>query len=56
MHHIHLQVVRLLLDTPVENSNNKPMYVLADGDHDYTLNHDLKRLNRSKRKRESLTT
>ena len=31
-------------DPPVENSNNKPMYVLADGDHIYTLNHDLKRL------------
>jgi len=31
-------------DPPVENFNNKPMYVLADGDHIYTLNHDLKRL------------
>ena len=31
-------------DPLVENSNNKPMYVLADGDHIYTLNHDLKRL------------
>ena len=31
-------------DPPIENSNNKPMYVLADGDHIYTLNHDLKRL------------
>ena len=31
-------------DPPVENNNNKPMYVLADGDHVYTLNHDLKRL------------
>ena len=31
-------------DPLVENSNNKPMYVLADGDHVYTLNHDLKRL------------
>ena len=29
---------------PVENFNNKRMYVLADGDHIYTLNHDLKRL------------
>ena len=31
-------------DPPVENSNNKPMYVLADGDHIYKLSHDLKRL------------
>ena len=31
-------------DPPVWNSNNPPMYELADGDHVYTLNHDLKRL------------
>ena len=31
-------------DPLVENQNNKTMYVLADGDHIYTLSHDLKRL------------
>jgi len=31
-------------DPPVYNGHNKPMYVLADGDHIYTLNHDIKRL------------
>ena len=31
-------------DPPVENRDNKPMYVLADGDHIYTLSHDIKRL------------
>ena len=31
-------------DPPVENSHNKPMYVLADGDHIYTMNHDIERL------------
>ena len=31
-------------DPPIENHNNKAMFVLADGDHVYTLSQDLKRL------------
>ena len=28
-------------DPPSINSNNKPLYVLNDGDHIYVLNHDI---------------
>jgi hypothetical protein len=37
-------------DPPVDHFQNKAMYVLADGDHIYTLKHDPKRLEQTQRK------
>ena len=31
-------------DPPIENNTNKAMYVMTDGDHIYTLDHDISQL------------